>query len=67
LHEEKFAEWLAIPLHLFESAWAKPFALEADVLGRNVVNNEGNMAVPIAEFMGLRSVVIHCQFARVCR
>ena len=62
LHKEKPGKLLAIPLHLFERAWVKPFALESGVLGRDVVNHESDMAVAVAEIVGLRAASVHGQF-----
>ena len=62
LHKEKPGKGLAVLLHLFERAWAKSFALESGVLGRDVVNDESDMAVAVAQIVGLRAAAVHPQF-----
>ena len=40
----------------------KPFALESGVLGRDVINDESDMAVAVAEIVGIRAAAVHGQF-----
>ena len=40
----------------------KPFALELGMLGRNVIDDESDMAVAVAEIVSLCAAAIHRQF-----
>jgi len=44
----------------------KPFALESGVLGRDVINDESDMAVAVAEIVGIRAAAVPGQFDLKC-